>query len=477
MTEPTPLGRAPVEKLPAGSAKRSAAYSSRRTQQLAEVSTPSPPLPPKRPEWSARGPVLLGFMAMLVLIGGFGLWAATARISGAVVAPGQVEVEQRRQIVQHPDGGVVAEIVVHEGEDVSAGQPLIRLDGALLDTELAIVEGQYFEILARRGRLNAERADVKDITFPQELTEAAANRPELLALMEGQTSLFRARLDTLEQSLGQLAKQVEQVQSQIDGVDAQTVALQQQRGFISQELRDQRSLLEKGLAQAPRVLALEREAARLDGLLGEATSTRARAVTQLAEIDLSRLEKTATRREAAETELRELGYRELELAERRRSLIERITRLEIRAPVSGVVQELQITTPRSVIRPAEPIMFIIPQDRPLVVAARIAPINIDEVHPGQEVVLRFSSFSSRTTPEIDGVLSRVTPDTLTDPVTQAPYYRAEVTIAATEVEKLKGLELVPGMPVEVYVQTGERSPMAYLVKPLSDYFTRAFREN
>src|SRR5690606_37111824 len=224
--------------------------------------------------------------------------------------------------------------------------------------------------------------------------ETAAKHPQLKTMMEGQTSLFRARLDTLRQSIGQLAKQAEQVQSQIGGVDAQMEALKQQRSFIEQELRDQRSLLEKGLAQAPRVLALEREAARLDGMLGETTAARARAVTQLAEIDLSRLEKSASRREEAETELRELGYRELELAERRRSLIERISRLEIRAPVSGVVQELQVTTPRSVIRPADPILFIIPQDRPLVVAARIATINIDEVHPGQKVVLRFSSFSS-----------------------------------------------------------------------------------
>jgi len=475
MTDPSELGRAPVEKLSPPTAGREAPprFRARRAE------SPAPPPAPvrKRPEWSARGPVLLGLLALLVLIGGFGLWAWTARIAGAVVAPGQVEVEQRRQIVQHPDGGVVAEILIQDGESVSAGQPLIRLDGALLNTELAIVEGQYFEILARRGRLEAERADRKQIAFPPDLIEAAAKRPELKALMDGQSSLFLARLDTLEQSLGQLAKQAEQIQSQIGGVDAQSQALQQQRGFIAQELRDQRSLLEKGLAQAPRVLALEREAARLDGLLGEATATRARAVTQLAEIDLSRLEKTATRREAAETELRELGYRELELAERRRSLLEQITRLEIRAPVSGVVQELQITTPRSVIRPADPIMFLIPQDRPLVVGARIAPINIDEVHPGQQVVLRFSSFSSRTTPEIDGTLSRVSADTLIDQATHVPYYRAEVTIPAAEAEKLQGLELVPGMPVEVYIQTGDRSPMAYLVKPLSDYFTRAFREN
>lgn len=472
MTEPNDTGRAPVEKIAPATPEATPQFHARRAE------APQAPVPPRtRPEWSARGAVTLGMVSLLVLVGGFGLWAWTARIAGAVVASGQVEVEQRRQVVQHPDGGVVAEILIQDGESVTAGQVLIRLDGTLLSTELAIVEGQYFEILARRGRLEAERADRKDIAFPEELTAAANTRPELKALMQGQESLFRARLDTLEQALGQLAKQAEQVQSQIGGIDAQTQALQKQRDFIAQELRDQRSLLEKGLAQAPRVLALEREAARLDGLLGETTATRARAVTQLSEIDLSRLEKTATHREAAETELRDLGYRELELAERRRALVEQTSRLEIRAPVSGVVQELQVTTPRAVIRPADPILFIIPQDRPLVVAAHVAPINVDEVHPGQEVVLRFSSFSSRTTPEIDGKLSRVSPDTLVDQATRVPYYRAEVTIPPEQVHKLQGLDLIPGMPVEVYIQTGERSPLAYLVKPLSDYFTRAFREN
>lgn len=475
MTDPQETGRAPVEKRsPDDPAPATPPHFRARR---AEMPAPQPPAPPRRPEWSARGPVILGMVTLLLLFGGFGLWAWTARIAGAVVAAGQVEVEQRRQVVQHPDGGVVAEILIHDGEKVSAGQVLVRLDGTLLATELAIVEGQYFEILARRGRLEAERADLKQITFPEELVSTAADRPELKALMQGQESLFRARLDTLDQSLGQLAKQAEQVQSQIGGIDAQSQALQKQRDFIAQELRDQRSLLEKGLAQAPRVLALEREAARLDGLLGETIATRARAVTQLSEIDLSRLEKTATHREAAETELRDLGYRELELAERRRGLVEQIARLEIRAPVGGVVQELQVTTPRAVIRAADPILYIIPQDRPLVVAAHVAPINIDEVHPGQQVVLRFSSFSSRTTPEIDGTLSRVSPDTLVDQATRVPYYRAEVTIPPEQVAKLKGLELIPGMPAEVYIQTGERSPMAYLVKPLSDYFIRAFREN
>ncbi|MDS9466286.1 HlyD family type I secretion periplasmic adaptor subunit [Paracoccus sp. MBLB3053] len=432
---------------------------------------------PPRPQWSVRGPVILGLMVIALLVLGLGAWSVRARIAGAVVASGQVEVEQRRQVVQHPDGGVVAEIMVHDGETVEAGQPLIHLDGVLLATELAIVEGQYFEILARRGRLEAERADKNEISFPDELVEMSRTRPEVRDMLIGQESLFRARLDTLAQSLGQLAKQSDQVRSQIGGIEAQNKALIQQREFISQELRDQRSLLDRGLAQAPRVLALEREAARLDGLLGEATASRAQAETQLAEIDLSRLEKSASYREQAETELRDLGYRELELAERRRSLSEQIARLEIRAPVSGVVQELQLTTPRSVLRAADPVLYIIPQDRPLVVAARIATINIDEVQPGQEVMLRFSSFSSRTTPEIDGVLSRISPDTLIDETTHTPYYRAEVTIPPDQIARLDGLALIPGMPVEVYVQTGERSPIAYILKPLSDYFSRAFRES
>ncbi|MDP5305877.1 HlyD family type I secretion periplasmic adaptor subunit [Paracoccus sp. 2205BS29-5] len=424
-----------------------------------------------------RGPLWTGIIGILVLFGGFGLWAWQSRIAGAVVAPGQVEVEQQRQVVQHPDGGVVARIAVTEGEAVEAGQLLIALDGTLLSTELAIVEGQYFEILARRGRLEAERADAEAPAFPSQLTEAAATNPELKAVIDGQASLFETRRNTIRQSLEQLQKQSEQVSAQVDGIDAQIKALGRQRELIGEELEDQRSLLSRGLAQSSRVLALEREAVRLDGQLGELQASRAAAETRQTELDIQRLRLGAERREEAETELRDLGYRELELAERRRSLIEQVDRLDIRAPVAGVVYNLQVTTPRSVIRPADPLLFIIPQDRPLVIGARLATINVDEVSIGQPVVLRFSSFSSRTTPEIDGRLERISADALTDEATRMPYYRAEVTIPPDELDKLGALALIPGMPVEVYIQTGERSPMAYLVKPLSDYFNRAFREN
>ena len=419
----------------------------------------------------------MGLLAIAVLFIGFGAWAFGTRIAGAVVAPGQIEVEQQRQVVQHPDGGVVQDILVREGATVRPGDVLIRLDGSLLRTELAIVEGQYYEILARRGRLEAERDERDQISFPQVLTQAADPTGALRNLMAGQQSLFDTRRDTLQQSLDQLATQSQQVGAQIDGIAAQAAALEIQRSLIAQELRDQRSLLDKGLAQAPRVLALEREAAAIEGRIGEMQAGKAQAGTRQTEISITLLQKKSERREQAETELRDLGYRELELAERRRSLIEQLSRLDITAPVAGIVYQMQVTTPRSVIRAAEPILFIVPQDRPLVIAARIATIHIDEIHPGQDVKLRFAAFNSRTTPEIDGVINRVSADAILDEATNTPFYKAEVTIPLEQRDKLGDLALIPGMPVEVYIQTGKRSPAAYLLKPFTDYFARAFRES
>lgn len=464
---------------------RSAAPATAASAQLRPadpVDPPSPPPPPKpvaEPDparWSVRGPLIAGLLAIVLLFGGFGIWAVTSRIAGAVVASGQIEVEQQRQVVQHPDGGVVQEITVKDGELVESGQLLLQLDGTLLRTELAIVEGQYYEVLARRGRLEAERSDAVEITFPEALGEKATSGVDVAALEEGQRSLFITRRDTLRQSVEQLEKQSEQVRQQVDGIDAQIAAMKRQRELIEQELVDQRSLLERGLAQASRVLALEREAVRMDGQLGELQASRAAAETRQTELDIQRLRLAAERREEAETELRDLGYRELELAERRRGLIEQIDRLDIRAPVSGIVYDMQVTTPRSVIRPADPLLYLIPQDRPLVIGAKLSTIHVDEVQIGQPVVLRFSAFSSRTTPEIDGRLNRISADALLDEATQTPYYRAEVTIPADQLAKLGDLDLIPGMPVEVFIQTGERSPMAYLLKPMADYFNRAFRE-
>ncbi|SPH16730.1 Type I secretion system membrane fusion protein PrsE [Defluviimonas aquaemixtae] len=426
---------------------------------------------------SARGPLLLGAVALALLVGGFGFWSVTTEIAGAVVAPGQVEVEQNRQVVQHPDGGVVADILVKDGDLVEAGTPLIRLDGTLLRSELAIVEGQFFEILARRGRLEAERDDAEAITFPAELADFAADRSEIAALMAGQERLFAARAETEANELDQLARRRGQIASQIAGIAAQREASDSQIALIDEELADLKSLLDRGLTQAGRVLALERERARLAGAAGELDAARAEAEGRVTEIEIEILKRGSTRREDANAQLRDLGYRELELAERRRALIEQIERLEIRAPVAGVVHALQVTTPRSVIRAADPVLFLVPQDRPLVIAARIAPIHIDEVQIGQDVALRFSALDTRTTPELFGQVSRVSADALTDEASQSSFYRAEVVLTAEELDKLGDRAILPGMPVEVFIRTGERTPLAYLVRPLAEYFNRAFRES
>ncbi|TGD43382.1 HlyD family type I secretion periplasmic adaptor subunit [Pseudotabrizicola sediminis] len=424
----------------------------------------------------AKGPLWLGTLTLLVLIGGVGLWSVTASIAGAIVAPGRVEVELNRQVVQHPDGGVVAEILVSEGANVVAGDILLRLDGRLVRSELAITEGQLSEVQARRARLEAERDDAAQLVIPKALLQRAADSPDAADQIEGQRRLFAARQETLVGTINRLNKRKAQTVSQIAGLAAQARALSDQLDLIGQELVDQQALLAKGLAQAPRVLALQREAARLAGQAGELAATRTQAEGRITEIELEILGLSSQRREDANMQLRDIGTTELELIQRQRALSEQVAQLDIRAPVSGTVLGLQITTPRAVLRPADPVAHIIPQDGALLIAARIAPIHIDEVYTGQPVKLMFPAFSARTTPELTGVVTIVSADVLTDPTTNLPHYRAEILIPPDEAARL-GQTLLPGMPVEAFLQTGARTPFAYLLKPFSDYFAHAFRES
>lgn len=425
----------------------------------------------------ARAPLWLGGVTLALLLGGFGAWSVGTTLAGAVVASGQIEVEQNRQVVQHPDGGVVAEIFVTEGSRVAAGQRLIALDGTLLKSELAIVESQLFESFARRGRLEAERDGNSTITFPAELLDNATRREDVAALMEGQRRLFLARADTLDRQVTQLGQRVTQTRRQIEGIAAQSTAVSTQLGLIRQELASVQTLLAKGLTEASRVLALQREESRLFGQVGELEANRAGAEVRITEIEGEILRLAAARREEANTQLRDIGLRELELAERRRALVEQIARLEITAPVSGIVLGLTVTTPRAVLRSAEPVLYLIPQDRPLVIAARVPVIHIDQVRPGQPAKLVFPAFNARTTPELEGTVAVVSADAFTDDRTGIAYYRAEILPDAGQLDLMEGLALIPGMPVEVFIRTEARTPLAYLLKPFTDYFTRAFRES
>ncbi|MFG6567038.1 MULTISPECIES: HlyD family type I secretion periplasmic adaptor subunit [unclassified Sulfitobacter] len=428
--------------------------------------------------WSATRPLILGFIGLLLLFGGFGTWAVTSQIAGAVVASGRIEVDRNRQIVQHETGGVVADILVDEGDSVAAGDVLLRLDAEQLTSQLAIVEGQLYELMARRGRLEAQRDEVETVTFDEELLTAGATNPDVQELVDGQRNLFDARRVSVAQELEQLGKRRAQINAQIRGVDAQEAALSRQLELIEEELANQQSLLDRGLTQASAVLTLMREQARLRGQIGELSAQKAQSQERVTEIDIERLKLRSAGREEAITQLRDLRYRELEMAEQRRALRAEIDRLDIRAPVSGVIYGMQVQTPRSVVRAAEPLMYLVPQDRPLIIASQVQTIHIDQVAVGQEVNLRLSALNQRTTPELVGKVLQVSADSIEDDATGQSYYRAEIALNPGETDKLEaGTILLPGMPVEAFIRTGERSPMAYLLKPMADYFARAFRES
>lgn len=421
-------------------------------------------------------PISIGFVALAVLVGVLGVWSVQARIAGAVIASGMIEVESNRQVIQHPQGGVVGDILAKDGDAVKAGDVVLRLDTTMQKSELAIVEGQLAEIQVRKARLGAERDGLDDLVVPEALLEAAKGDPVTQELLDGQRSLFRARATSLRREAEQLQEQITQTRNQIVGAEAQLAAFKTQEELIKKELLDSETLLEKGLIQATRVSSLRREYARLLGEIGNLRAEVAQLRGQIASLDIEILRLTTTRREEAITTLRDLRSREIELIETRLSLQETLSRMEIRSPVAGVVYGSQVFARQAVLSPAEPIMYVIPQDQPLVVATRIDSIHIDQVHVGQDVSLRFVSFDQRLTPEIFGQVARVSADVFTDEATGLSYYQAELLPYEAELTKLGGQELLPGMPVEAYIRTEERSPLSYLAKPMTDYFNKAFRE-
>lgn len=428
-------------------------------------------------KWSARSAVLFGFFGLLGLLGGFAVWATQTQIAGAIIASGRIEVDQNRQIVQHPTGGVVAKIAVQEGDSVAAGDLLIQLDVEQMVSRLNIVEGQLYEMMARRGRLVAERDGSFSVSYEKELLAVQADRFEIAELITGQTNLFNARVESIARQAEQLEKRAGQTRNQIVGIEAQERSLARQSELIQQELDVQQSLLNRGLAPAAGVLALQRETASLEGRIGELAASKARAEQRITEIEIEVLRLTTQRREEAITRLRDLRSRELELAEQRLALRSEIKQMEIRAPVSGIVYGMRVQTMRSVVRGADPVLFLIPQDRPLVIAARVDPIHIDQIVTGQAVNLRFSALDQRTTPELVGKVVLVSADAFEDESLGASYYRAEIVLNPGELDKLaEGQVLIPGMPVEAFIKTADRSPLAYLIKPMADYFNRAFRE-
>ncbi|WP_299949735.1 HlyD family type I secretion periplasmic adaptor subunit [uncultured Ruegeria sp.] len=427
-------------------------------------------------EWKATGTIIVGAVTLGLLVGVLGYWGVEARIAGAVIASGTIQVETNRQVVQHPEGGVVGAIYVKDGDPVAAGDVVLRLDDRQLRSELAIIEGQLFEVLARKARLQAERDGLTDLTVSEDLRVFAQEYPEIKKLIEGQRRLFEVRADTLRHNTEQLSEQISQTENQIDGSRAQLGALERQQTLIVDELSDSSTLFEKGLAPAARVSALQREDARIMGEIGSIRATIAQLSGQIAALEIQKVALTTRLREEAVSTLRDLQIQEVELVQRRLSMMQTLSKTDVRAPVDGIVFGLRVFALQSVINRADPIMYIIPQGQQLVVSARVEPIHVDQIKIGQTATLRFAAFDQRLTPEITGLVTNLSADVLVDEASGAAYFQVELIPAEGEVLKLGDQTLLPGMPVEAFIKTGDRSPLSYLTKPLTDYFTRSFRE-
>jgi HlyD family secretion protein len=428
------------------------------------------------PALSFRGPVLLGLLALAGLFLGFGAWAFLARLEGAVILAGQIVVEDHRQVIQHPEGGLVAEVFVREGSSVAAGDPLLRLEAPELVLDLRNLDRRLAGLSARAARLTAERDAAKTVSFSDPLLASAALAPDVMAEVDGQNRHFDLRLALFNEAEALLALRLAQFRSQSSGIVKEQQALEDQLALIREELASQTDLFQQGLLPHSDLLALRREAARLAGQIAELSVAKAQTAGQMTETELRIGGLRTERMEAAAAELREVEPQIAELEETRRSLADRVDLLTVRAPVAGIVLGLQTPKPQVVLRAAEPILSLVPIDPALLIMVRVRPEDIDTVSLGQKAELAISAFSRSEVPRLRAQVTLIAADALTDPETGVGFYPVELTLDPGETDRLGGRVLLPGMRVEAYVTTGTRSPMAYLLEPFTIFFGHAMRE-
>ena len=422
-----------------------------------------------------QGRIKAGFAVIALVFGGMGVWSATATLDGAVLATGVVQVEAARKKVQHLEGGIVKEVRVRDGDAVAEGDLLIRLDDTSSGANLRLLQGQSAELAVRRYRLLAERDGAAEFVLPQ-LAAVRSDRA-LNDIVSGQRALFEARRASRLLEVDLLRQQQIQLKSQIEGLQKQEASKVKQIQFFDDELEGLRTLFKQGLTPKSRLLALEREAERGRGEMAGLAAGMSGAETKLQELELAILKINQSSHEKITEELRTVEAELNTFSERLVSVEDQTQRTEIRAPRRGRVLNLAVHNAGSVIKPGETIMEIVPEDDTLVIGARVAPQDIDKVAPRASAIVRLSAFNQRTTPELFGEVQRVSADLVSDAANGPAAYLAIIDIPPREAERLQGLVLVPGMPAEVFISTGARTPLGYLLKPLIDSFTRALRED
>lgn len=440
--------------------------------------TPSEPHRPKSPFAEVRRYILFGLAIIITLLGGIGVWAATVEISGAVLAMGSVVVDSSVKKVQHPTGGVVGAIYVKEGQQVQAGEVVIRLDETVTRANLQMVSKMLDEIAVSQARRKAEQADLSVIVYPDDLRERR-DEPALANIMASENELFESRRKAREGLKSQLRERISQLREEIQGLTAQQDARRQELQFAQAELDGLVELEGKNLVSTPRITSARRTVAQLEGDIAQVVASTAQARGRIAEIELQILQLDQDLKTEVGKELREQQGREAELTERRVAAEDQLKRVDIRAPQNGTVHQLSVHTVGGVISPSEPIMLVVPNADSLVIDAKIQPQDIDQVRVGQEAHVRFSAFNQRTTPDVTAKVTRVSADLMMEQApggASYPYYSIRLELTDEARAKLGHLKLVPGMPAEVHMTTGERTALSYFTKPLTDQFVRAFRE-
>lgn len=415
-----------------------------------------------------------GWLMVTLVFGGLGAWSVFAPFEGAVLTSGSIVVESSQQAIQHLEGGIVAGIDVREGDLVEAGATLLTLDGTATQARLASIEARLMGLIGREARLLAERDDRDEPVLDPAHADFADNA-ELAGILLSQASLFRARAASRRTQVSLLRQRIRQLEARITGVGNEIAANELQASLIGEEIADLSVLLDRGLSPKPRVLALQRDKARLDGereaLIAQVATTR----VQIGEAELELNHLTEGFREAVLTELQDVQTQIAELSEQRISARDQLRRLDIVSPRDGRIIGIKTHTIGGVIGAGEPIMHVVPEDDELVARVRIAPRDIDKVSAGAPATLRFTAFSAQETPEIPGEVIRVSADALQDEATGILYFEGLIRIPRDN-ETLGDFELVPGMPVDAQVRTESRTVISYLLKPLADAVTATFRE-
>ncbi len=424
---------------------------------------------------SIRLHLIVGLTVVVVLAGGLGGWASTAEISGALIAPGTIVVESNVKKVQHPTGGVVGEVLARDGDLVKAGDILVRLDDTVTKASLAIVTKNLDGLLARAARLQAEQQGLDKLTFPASLLDRASD-PDVKNVMASESKLFEVRTTGRVGQKAQLRERITQLKEEIAGLAAQEKAKDQEIALVEKELVGVNSLYDQHLVQLSRLTTLQRDSARLNGERAQFVAAMAQAKGKITETELQIIQVDKDMVSDVSKDLRETNDKIGEFVERKVTAEDQLRRTDIRAPQDGMVLQSTVHTVGGVIAAGDAIMIIVPQSDDLQVEAKVNPQDIDKLQIGQKTLLRLSAFNQRTTPELNGVVTRVSPDVTTEQRTGQSYYTIRVSMPPKEVARLGEVKLIPGMPVEAFVQTGDRTMLSYLIKPLSDQFMRAFRE-